>query len=98
MDKRQDLIAKLGEYFVVENDTKLGEWVASVDDAKFEEISPLLASLLVEVETAYRARLVLSEFSKGTMDDDLCQMFSDCAHTRLEALVRLLGFEGDLYE
>ncbi len=76
----------------------MGEWIASADNAKFAEISFVLASLLVEVETAYRARLVLSEFSKGTMDDDLCQMFSDCADNRLEALARSLGFEGDLYE
>lgn len=98
MDKRQDLIAKLGEYFVVESDMELGEWIANVDDVKFAKISNRFTSLLVEVETAYRARLVLSEFAKGTMDDDLCQMFSECAENRLEASARSLGFKGDLYE
>lgn len=97
MDNRQDLIAKLGEYFVVESDMELGEWIASVDDVKFAEISNRLTSLLVEAEAAYRARLTLSQFTQGVMDDDLCQTMSDFCQNKLEASARSLGFVGDMY-
>lgn len=97
LNNRQDLITKLGEYLIVENDTKLGEWIASVNDVKFTEILESFTSLLMEIEAAYGARLVLSEFSMGTIDDDLSDIFSDIAHKRLQAAARLLGFEGCLY-
>ena len=97
MNNRQDLITKLGEYLTVENDTKLGQWIASVNDVKFTDILVSFTSLLIEIEAAYGAQLVLSEFSEGTLDDDLCDLFSDIAHKRLEAATRLLGFEGCLY-
>ncbi len=98
MNNRQEIIANLGTYLIVENDTKLGEWIASANDVKFIEVLDSFTSLLIELEAANKARLILSEFSKGTIDDDLCDMFSDIAHERLEAAARLLGFEGDLYE
>jgi hypothetical protein len=97
LNNRQDLITQLGEYLYVENDTKLGKWIASVNDVKFTEILVSFTSLLSEIEAANRAQLALSEFSEGTLDDDLCDIFSDIARKRLEATTRLLGFEGCLY-
>jgi hypothetical protein len=97
LNNRQDLITKLGEYLTVENDTKLGQWITSVNDVKFTDILVSFTSLLSEIEAAYGAQLVLSYFSEGRLDDDLCEIFSDTAHERLEAAARLLGFEGCLY-
>jgi hypothetical protein len=93
LNNRQDLIAKLGKYLIVENDTKLGEWITSANAVKFIKILDSFTSLLIEIEAAHKARLILSGFSKGTIDDDLCDMFSDIAHERLEAAARLLGFQ-----
>lgn len=98
MDSRQDLIAKLGEYFVVESDMEFGEWIASADEIKYVEISKCLSTLLAEAEAAYRARLTLSEFTQGVMDDDLCQTMSDFCQDKLEASARSLGFVGDMYD
>ena len=82
---------------IVENDTKLGKWITSANDIRFIGILERFTSLLIEIEAAYGARLVLSEFSMGTIDDDLSDIFSDIAHKRLQAAARLLGFEGCLY-
>jgi hypothetical protein len=68
-----------------------------VNDVKFAEILESFTSLLIEIEAAYGARLVLSEFLMGTIDDDLSDIFSDIAHKRLEAAALLLGFEGCVY-
>ena len=97
MNNRHDLIEKLGEYLIVENDTKLGKWITSANDSKFIGILERFTSLLIEIEAAHEARLIISEFSKGTRDDDLCDMISDIAHEKLEAAARLLGFEGCVY-